>query len=59
MLDPKQKSIKVVTNKNLELFGLMMQLDMGPDLAASNDSVIIENKKSTWRDWYSLAWKNY
>ena len=29
------KSVTVSINKNLELFGLMMQLDMGPDLAAS------------------------
>jgi hypothetical protein len=55
----KQKTIQVTLNKNLELFGLMMQLDLGPDLASSTDSVIIENKKSTWRDWYLLAWKNY
>ena len=39
------KVIQVITNKNLELFGLMLQLDMGPDLIASKDSVIIENRQ--------------
>src|SRR4051812_43382979 len=55
----KPKTIRVEVSKNLELFGLMMQLDMGADLTAATDSVTIENKKNTWRDWYLLSWKNY
>ncbi|MDR3713646.1 MAG: DUF4932 domain-containing protein [Puia sp.] len=53
------KKIRVKTNRNIELFGLMMQLDMGPDLATSKDSVTIENRKSTWREWYAMTYKNY
>jgi hypothetical protein len=53
------KKIEVKTNKNIELFGLMMQLDMGQDLLNSTDSVLIENKKVTWRDWYRQSFKNY
>lgn len=53
------KTIHVKTNTNIELFGLIMQLDMGQDLLNSTDSVLIENRKATWRDWYSQAFKNY
>ncbi len=53
------KAIQVQVNKNLELFGLMLQLDMGPDLAASTDSTIIDGKKTTWRDWYAVGYRNY
>lgn len=53
------KKINVISNTNLELFGLIMQLDMGPDLEKLKDSVVIDNKKTTWQDWNLLAWKNY
>jgi hypothetical protein len=53
------KAIKVETNKNIELFGLMMQLNLGQDLTNNADSLVIENRKSTWKDWYRLAWNNY
>jgi hypothetical protein len=53
------KNIAVAINANLELFGLMMQLDLGPDIAQMKDSVLIENRKSTYHDWYLLADSNY
>ena len=53
------KRIQVKTNKNIELFGLIMSLDMGPDLVANKDTVIIENRKSTWREWYATSYKLY
>jgi hypothetical protein len=53
------KTINVISNTNLELFGLMLQLDVGPDLKKMKDSVVIENKKTTWQDWNLLTWKNY
>ena len=53
------KKIAVKTNKYIELFGLMLQLDNGPDFLGNNDTVLIDNKKVTWRNWYALAVKNY
>ncbi|MBC7851677.1 MAG: DUF4932 domain-containing protein [Chitinophagaceae bacterium] len=53
------KQIQVKINKNIELFGLIMQLNMGEDLANSNDTLMIDNQLSTWKDWYRLAWNNY
>lgn len=56
---PLPKTIRVETNSNIELFGLMMQLDNAPDALAAKDSVVINGKKSMWKDWYALAVKNY
>ncbi|MEJ7684119.1 MAG: hypothetical protein WKG06_40955 [Segetibacter sp.] len=53
------QKILVKTNKNIELFGLIMQLDNGQGFLRNTDTVLIENKKSTWCDWYALAVKNY
>ena len=49
--NPPSKTIKVTINKNVELFGLMVQLDNGKGLEANNDSAIIENKKMAWKDF--------
>lgn len=53
------KKIQVKTNKNIELFGLMLQLDNGQDFLNRTDSVLLDNRKATWRDWYALTVKNY
>ena len=53
------KKIQVKANKNIELFGLILQLDNGQDFLKNTDTVLIENKKVTWRDWYALTVKNY
>ena len=53
------KKIQVKTNKNIELFGLILQLDNGQDFLKSKDTVLIDNKRATWQDWYALAVKNY
>lgn len=53
------KNIQVKTNSNIELFGLLMQLDNAADAIAAKDSVEINGRKSTWKDWYALAVKNY
>lgn len=57
--DPPAKTIQVRTNKNIELFGLIMSLDLGPDLVANKDTVTIENRKATWREWYATSYKLY
>lgn len=53
------KPIQVLTKPNIELFGLMMQLDNAPDAIALKDSVEINGRKTMWKDWYALAVKNY
>jgi len=53
------KTIQVTSNNNIELFGLMMQLDNAPDAIAAKDSVVINGRKTMWKDWYSLAVTNY
>ncbi len=53
------KEISVKINSNVELFGLMMQLDNAPDALAVKDSAEIGGRRSMWKDWYSLAVKNY
>jgi Domain of unknown function (DUF4932) len=53
------KTIQVQRSRNIELFGLMMQLDMGADLENNHDSVTVEGQRVAWSDWYSLLLKNY
>ncbi len=53
------KTIKIAINKNVELFGLMLQLDNGEGLELNNDSTLINNRKVALKDWYSLALINY
>ncbi len=53
------KNINVAVNPNIELFGLMMEMDNAPDFIASKDSVEIKGRKCMWKDWYALAIKNY
>jgi hypothetical protein len=54
-----QKKILVKTNTNAELFGLMMDLDAGPDLIARKDTVVIDNRRATWGEWYAAIVRNY
>jgi hypothetical protein len=56
-LQPKTVQVKI--NKNIELFGLMWQLDNGADILNLKDSVVIEGKKTLWADWYQIAARNY
>jgi len=53
------RKIQIKTNKNVELFGLMMDLDAGADLLTRRDTVVIENKKTTWQKWYAGVLRNY
>ena len=56
---PPAKKIQVRSNKNIELFGVVLSLDMGPDITANKDTVTIENRRSTWREWYATSYKLY
>src|SRR6267142_4706289 len=53
------KSIEVKTRPNIELFGLLLQLDLAPDALNNNDLMELGNRKAKWRDWYALAVRNY
>ncbi|MDB5118108.1 MAG: hypothetical protein JWQ79_3600 [Mucilaginibacter sp.] len=54
------KRIEVITNKNVELFGLMLQLDNGPYLAQhSKDSVTIDGKRVSVLVWRAKTYINY
>jgi len=54
-----QKKILVRTNSNVELFGLMMDLDNGADLLARKDTVVIDHRQATWADWCAGVVRNY
>lgn len=54
-----QKKILVRTNSNVELFGLMMDLDNGADLLARKDTVVIDHRRATWADWCAAVVRNY
>ena len=51
--------VTVKFSKNVELFGLILHIDNGPDLLSNHDSVTIENKRTTWQHWYQLLIMNY
>ncbi|HVU55451.1 MAG TPA: DUF4932 domain-containing protein [Puia sp.] len=54
-----QKKILVRSNRNVELFGLMMDLDNGADLLARKDTMVIDNRRATWKEWYAAVVRNY
>jgi len=51
--------VSVKNSTNIELFGLMMQLDNGADIMAGKDTVVIDGRRATWGQWYALAVENY
>lgn len=55
----KPKLVSVKNSTNIELFGMIMQLDNGASLIASKDTVMIEGRRATWEQWYGLAVENY
>lgn len=55
--DPKKVQVK--TNRNIELLGLIFQLDNGGDILARKDTVMIEGKLATWQQWYAMMIRNY
>ncbi|PZR29015.1 MAG: hypothetical protein DI535_04720 [Citrobacter freundii] len=55
----KPKTVSVTNSTNIELFGLLMQLDNGADIIASKDSTLINGRRTTWSEWYALTVTNY
>ena len=53
------KPIEVQISKNIELFGLILQLDLAPDALANNDVLELDGRQAQWRDWYRPAVANF
>ncbi|TCC96976.1 DUF4932 domain-containing protein [Pedobacter hiemivivus] len=53
------KNITIRINKNIELFGLMMQLNLREDLEANNDSLMIDGRSIAVKDRFRLTINNY
>jgi len=53
------KKVQVITNKNMELLGLMMQLDDGPEILKRKDSLIYDGRKAIPAQWYGVMARNY
>lgn len=57
--DLTPKPIEVKSDKNIELFGLLMQLNLGPDILGNTNIAEFDGRKAQWRDWYRVAVRNY
>ena len=53
------KTVQVKTNRNIELFGLMMVLDDGPDVLGKKDTMVIDGRRTTLAQWYAMVPRNY
>ncbi|MBS1563010.1 MAG: hypothetical protein JST39_01420, partial [Bacteroidetes bacterium] len=53
------KTVQVKTNRNIELFGLMMVLDDGPDQLSKKDTMVFDGRRTVWAQWYSMVPRNY
>ncbi|MGV3772519.1 MAG: DUF4932 domain-containing protein [Verrucomicrobiales bacterium] len=53
------KKIEVKIAKNVELFGLLMQLDIAPEILSNTNLVDLDGRKAQWRDWYAPAVLNF
>lgn len=53
------KTVQVKTNRNLELYGLMMVLDDGPYVLQQKDTAEYNGRRVVMAQWYSMVPKNY
>jgi len=53
------KKVQVVTKRNLELYGLMMVLDDGPDILKQKDTMVYDGRRATPAQWYAVVPRNY
>lgn len=53
------KTVQVKTNRNLELYGLMMVLDDGPYVLKQKDTMEYSGKRAVMAQWYSMVPRNY
>ncbi len=53
------KTVQVKTNRNIELFGLMMVLDDGPEVFRQKDTIVYDGRRAVPAQWYSMVPRNY
>lgn len=53
------KTVQVKTNRNIELYGLMMVLDDGPYVSAQKDTMDYSGRRAVMAQWYSMVPRNY
>ena len=53
------KTVQVKTNRNIELFGLMMVLDDGPDIFRKKDTMVFDGRRAVSAQWYAMVPGNY
>ena len=53
------KTVQVRTNRNIELFGLMMVLDDGPGQLSRKDTMVFDGRRAVWAQWYAMVPRNY
>ncbi len=53
------KTVQVITNRNIELYGLMMVLDDGPEMLSRKDTMVFNGRKAVWAQWYGMVPRNY
>jgi len=53
------KKVQVVTKRNIELYGLMMVLDDGPDVLRQKDTMLFDGRRAVSAQWYAVVPRNY
>ncbi len=53
------KTVQIKTLRNIELFGLMMVLDDGPDILRKKDTMVFDGKRAVSAQWYAMVPRNY
>lgn len=53
------KTVQVKTNRNVELFGLMMVLDDGPEVFSQKDTMVFDGRRAVPAQWYAMVPGNY
>src|SRR6186713_2605571 len=53
------KTVQVKTNRNIELFGLMMVLDDGPEIFRQKDTMLYNGRRAVPAQWYAMVPRNY
>jgi Domain of unknown function (DUF4932) len=53
------KTVRVKVNRNIELFGLMMVLDDGPEVLRQKDTMEFNGRRAVSAQWYAMVPRNY
>lgn len=53
------KKIAVKTNTNIELFGLILDLDNGKEIIENKDTALLGGRRTVWAEWNAAVVRNY